>query len=241
MRNYNEEIKDTVDRKYGYHFDFNILHPYTVRSFCPFFIKGSILELGSFKGAFTKRLLQHFEKVTCIEASSEAAEIAKNELKDRVEIIISTFEDAKLTQRFDNIVLTHVLEHLDDPIFVLDKIKKEWLSENGKLFITCPNANAVSRQLAVKMGLIDCSTAVTKPERMHGHKITYTVETLSRDVKLGGLEIIHTSGIIFKPFANYQWDQLIDTNIISEGFIEACYELGFKYPDLCASIFVLCR
>ncbi len=47
--------------------------------------------------------------------------------------------------------MTHVLEHLDDPVKVLKRVKDEWLSDNGKFFLVCPNANAPSRQIAVKM------------------------------------------------------------------------------------------
>jgi hypothetical protein len=71
-RDYNEEIKETGARKYAYGFDFDVMHPFMVRSFQPFFRPGNLLELGSFKGDFTRRLLPHFDDITCVEASSEA-------------------------------------------------------------------------------------------------------------------------------------------------------------------------
>ena len=42
----------------------------------------------------------------------------------------------------------------------------------------CPNANAPSRQIAVKMGLIGTNTEVTDAERAHGHRVTYTFDSL---------------------------------------------------------------
>ncbi len=55
-RDYNKEIIDN-DRKYGYSFDFDVMHPFMIKSFEPFFNKnGSFLELGCYKGDFTKRL-----------------------------------------------------------------------------------------------------------------------------------------------------------------------------------------
>jgi hypothetical protein len=42
---------------------------------------------------------------------------------------------------YDNIVLTHVLEHLDNPVLVLKRINDEWLAEDGWFFMVCPNAN----------------------------------------------------------------------------------------------------
>ena len=59
-RNYNHELKDTAERTYSYGFDLDVMHPYMLRTFEPFFRQGSLLELGSFQGEFTKRFLKHF-------------------------------------------------------------------------------------------------------------------------------------------------------------------------------------
>ena len=124
---------------------------------------------------------------------------------------------------------------------LLSKIKNEWLSEKGKLFLVCPNANAPSRQIAVKMGLIPNNTSITHSEKEHGHRITYTLDTLERDAKIGGLNIIYRSGIFFKSLANFQWDKLLQTDIISQKYLDGCYSLGQQYPDLCSSIMLICK
>ena len=240
-REYNKELKDNAGRKYSYDFDFTVMHPYMLKSFVPFFKKGNLLELGSNKGDFTRRFLPYFNDVTCVEASDEAIEIAKKEFGQKVKYINSLFETVHLPNKYDNIVLTHVLEHLDNPVLVLKRINDEWLSDNGRFFLVCPNANAPSRQIAVKMGLISHNTAVTPAEAEHGHRRTYTLDTLERDVKTAGLEVVHRSGIFFKALANFQWDRLLNTDIISPEYLEGCYQLGQQYPDLCSSIFLLCE
>src|SRR5882672_10394431 len=132
-RDYNKEFNDSDGvvggRKYAYTFDYDVLHPYMIRSFEPFFKKGSLLELGSFKGDFTRRFLPYFDDVTCVEASDVAVAEAKKKLGDKVKFVNSLFEKAALPKRYDNIVLTHVLEHLDDPVLVLRRINEEWLAE----------------------------------------------------------------------------------------------------------------
>jgi 2-polyprenyl-3-methyl-5-hydroxy-6-metoxy-1,4-benzoquinol methylase len=153
----------------------------------------------------------------------------------------STFETATLARRYDNVVLTHVLEHLDDPVRILKRINDEWLAEKGRLFLVCPNANAPSRQIAVKMGLISHNAAVTPAEADHGHRRTYSLDTLERDATAAGLAIRHRSGIFFKALANFQWDRLLKTGIISNDYLEGCYQLGQHYPDLCSSIFLVCE
>jgi 2-polyprenyl-3-methyl-5-hydroxy-6-metoxy-1,4-benzoquinol methylase len=240
-RDFNAEIQDTVTHKYAYCFDFDVMHPYMMRTISPHFRKGNVLELGSFKGDFTRLLLEHFDQVTCVEASNEAITEAKSKLGENAICIHSTFEQVSLRKQFDNIVLTHVLEHLDNPISVLKRVNNEWLAEGGKFFVVCPNANAPSRQIAVRMGLISHNYAITIAESEHGHRRTYTLDTLERDVAAAGLNILHRSGIFFKALANYQWDKLLQTDIISKEYLDGCYKLGQVYPDLCASIFLLCE
>ena len=240
-RDFNRELKDTTDHKYAYNFDFDVMHPFMIKSFMPFLREGNVLELGSFKGDFTRRLIPFFKDITCVEASDETIEIAKSEFGDKVKFVNAVFETVKLPVKYDNIILTHVLEHIDDPVVVLKRINNEWLSDKGRFFLVCPNANAPSRQIAVKMGLISHNSAITTAEKEHGHRITYSLDTLERDVKAAGLNVIHRSGIFFKALANFQWDRLLNTDIISKEYLEGCYQLGQLYPDLCSSIFLMCE
>src|SRR6185437_7873279 len=208
-RDYNREMQDSSRRRYAYGFDFDVMHPFMIRSFEPFFRRGSALELGSFKGDFTRRLLSYFSDITCVEASDAALAAAKERLGSEITFIHSSFEAASLPRRYDHVVLTHVLEHVDDPVALLSRVNTEWLDEGGRLFLACPNGNAPSRQIAVKMGLISHNTAVT-----------------------AALEVVHRSGIFFKALANFQWDRLLQTDIVSPEYLEGCYQLGRQYPDL---------
>ena len=239
-RDYDIESQDNAVRKYAYGFDFDVMHDFMIRSFEPFFIDGPVLELGSFRSDFTRRLLPFFEDITCIEGSPDAIVHARSHIGDAATFIQSTFEAVQLSRRYDNVILTHVLEHLDDPVGLLRRINEEWLTDKGRLFLVCPNANAPSRQIAVKMGLISHNSAVTPAEQAHGHRRTYALDTLERDATAANLRVIHSSGIFFKALANFQWDRLLGSNIISPGYLEGCYRLGEVYPDLCASIFLLC-
>ena len=240
-RDYNAEILDAQSHQYAYGFDLDVMHPYMLRSFAPFFQPGSLLELGSFKGDFTRRFLPWFDDITCVEASSDAMAQAREKLGSKVEFVNDRFETVTLPRRYDHVVLTHVLEHLDDPVRVLKRINDEWLADGGRLFLVCPNANAPSRQIAVKMGLISHNAAVTPAEAQHGHRRTYALDTLERDATAAGLQVIHRSGIFFKALANFQWDRLLKTDIISSEYLDGCYQLGQQYPDLCSSIFLLCE
>lgn len=242
-RDYNAELKDNAGRKYHYGFDFDVMHPFMIRSFEPFFKIGTCLELGSHEGDFTKRLKPYFKDsvITCVEASSDAISKAASKLGDGFIFHNTTFEAASFKNKFSNVVMTHVLEHLSDPVGVLKRINNEWLEEDGVFLLACPNANAPSRQIAVKMGLISHNASVTDSELLHGHHITYSLDTLERDVVASGLKVVYRSGIFFKALANFQWDKILKTDIVTEEYLEGCFKLGQIYPDLCSSIFLVCK
>ena len=95
IRDYNEESKDNAERRYTYDFDHSVMHPFMLRSFEPFFVDGRALELGSFEGRFTERLLAHFTDLTCVEASSEAAAKARKVIGAGAEIIAKHVRDGR--------------------------------------------------------------------------------------------------------------------------------------------------
>jgi len=238
MRDHTKEHQDQVESKYSYTFD-DAMHEFMLRAFRPFLPRGRALELGCYKGHFTELLLGTYDDVTVVEAASDLVEAAHIRVGGRAKFITSIFETVELTGKYDAIFLMHTLEHLDDPVLVLSRINS-WLSSAGFLFLVVPNGNAPSRQIAVKMGLISHNTAITDAEAKHGHRRTYAFDTLERDAVAAGLKPIHRGGVFFKGLANFQIDQAVGAGIISREYLEGCYQLGMQYPDLCASIYLVC-
>jgi hypothetical protein len=60
-------------------------------------------------------------------------------------------------------------------------------------------------------------------------------------VMAAGLSAVDSGGILFKPLANFQIDQAREAGIISNDYLDGCFELGKKYPDLCASVYAVCE
>ena len=150
----------------------------------------------------------------------------------------SRFESFAAPRLYDNIFLIHTLEHLDERVATLRKIR-QWLDPRGRLFVATPNAFAASRQIAVNMGLIESPTAVTPAERAHGHRVTYSLDALAADVESAGLAIRQKGGICFKALANFQMDAALGAGTISMAYLDGCYQLGLRYPELCSSIYVV--
>ena len=68
-----------------------------------------------------------------------------------------------------------------------------------------------------------------------------TAQTLAVATRAAGLTVVHRGGIFFKALANFQWDRLLQTDIVSPEYLEGCYQLGLIYPDLCSSVFIICE
>lgn len=239
MRDYNQEALQFGDRKYNYDFD-SIVRRYMMRAFEPFLPKGRALELGCYMGDSTEWLVEHYGDLTVVEAASELVERARDRFGDKVRFFCSTFEESDLTEEFEAVFLINTLEHLDDPVGVLGKIRR-WLSPTGRLFLLVPNAQAPSRQIAVKMGLITHNAAVTEAEWKNGHRNTFSFDTLERTVREAGLAATQRGGLIFKGMSNSQFDRALELGVISNEYVEGCYQLGQQYPELCASIFLICE
>jgi 2-polyprenyl-3-methyl-5-hydroxy-6-metoxy-1,4-benzoquinol methylase len=240
MRALENEHADTADRKYAYDFDYR-MHEYVLRRLEDHLPRGRALELGCYQGAFTRLLEQRYADLTVAEGAADLIEVARAAVSSRVRFVQTRFEDYVPDGRFDAIFLIHTLEHLDDAVEQLVRIGSWLRSGCGRLIVVVPNAHAASRQIAVEMGLISHSSAVNGGELSHGHRRTYSLDTLVRDCRAAGLHVRDRGGIFFKPMANFQIDLAVKLGVVSEAYLEGCYQLGLRYPDLCSSIYAVCE
>ena len=240
MRRLEDEHADTQNRKYAYDFDYR-MHSYILRRIESRMPPGRALELGCYHGEFTRHLERRYGDLTVVEGARDLIEIARGAVSSRVTFVNSLFEAFAPQDDFDAIFLIHTLEHLDDAVAQLSRIGSWLRRPSARLFVVVPNAHAASRQIAVEMGLISHAAAVTDGERAHGHRRTYSMDTLLRDCRAAGLTVAEHGGVFFKPFANFQFDALLKSGVINEEYLEGCYQLGLRQPELCASIFAVCE
>jgi SAM-dependent methyltransferase len=241
MRNYDDEAKDNEGRSYNYKFD-TIFRSLMLKDFGPFIDSSKFsesLEIGSFDGSMTAQILNYVSSLTVVEPSHEMVSEIESRFGAKVKIIESTIDNLDIRERFQNIFLIHTLEHLDNPVADLKKIKK-LLAREGRLFVAVPNANALSRQVAVHMGLASHNSVVLQSEALQGHTRTYSLDTLRRDLLAAELKIEVLSGVFLKCLANFQLDASLKAGIINEAFINASNSLAKIYPDFSASIYAIC-
>lgn len=237
-RDYDLEAQDNEARKYAYEFDWTIRDA-LLRRWASFIPTGAALEVGAYEGAMTAQILEYVQLLDILEPSPDLSDKLRTRFGDKVRVKTSRLEDADYGREFNSIFLVHTLEHLDEPIDALRRLAK-WLSPSGRIFVAVPNANALSRQIAVRMGLIDFNSAVTQGEWAHGHRRTYTRDLLRHEVLSSGLVVEESGGVIVKPLANSQFDAALSSGIVSEEYVNACDSLTDTYPELSASIYVVC-
>lgn len=215
------------------------LHGYMLRAFKDELPKGKALQLG-YSSDLTQRLAGLFPDLTVVEPSLDVVDDARKTFPRRTKFVAAPIETYAADQKFDAIFLIHSLEDVADPIAMLSRLRG-WLSSHGRLFLVVANANAPSRQIAVEMGQISEATAVTMGEYRNGRRRTYNLSTLKADIIDANLIATKSGGIFFAPFANGHCEALIKSGQIGEEHLEGFYQLGKRYPDLCASIYAVCE
>jgi 2-polyprenyl-3-methyl-5-hydroxy-6-metoxy-1,4-benzoquinol methylase len=149
------------------------------------------------------------------------------------EVYHSLFEEFYINKTYQTIILGHVLEHVDNPVLVLNHIK-QFLKEDGVILAAVPNANSIHRQVAVLMGLIPDIKTFSELDKHHGHMRVYTIEEFKNDFLSAGLAIKKLGGYWLKPVSNSQ----IEKDWTQE-MIDAFMELGEKYPEIAAEIYIV--
>jgi hypothetical protein len=121
------------------------------------------------------------------------------------------------------------------------RMARSVIKPDGLLMIVVPNARALSRQLALHMGLLKDLKELTPNDHNHGHRRVYDRVTLNHDIATAGFDVVAQGGIMLKILADFQMDRLIDNGMLQQQQIDGLYALGLEYPDLTGSLFAVCR
>lgn len=201
--------------------------------FKPHFVGESCLELGPATGYMTEKLVDCFKKVTVIEGSTELI----NQIPDFDNIIKHNclFENFKTNEKYDTIILNHVLEHIEFPNLLLKDIYS-WLADDGVCIVGVPNAKSFHRLAAVKMGLLNSEYDLNQRDVELGHYRVYDLELLKSQVNLAGFKILEEGGVFLKFLSNSQIEKFLDQSIIN-----AYFKLAKEFYNNSAEIYLVLR
>lgn len=217
------------------------MRQFAIHAFSPYLHKsGTGLELGCSDGQMTESLAEKIDALDVVDGSTAFLQEASARGLKNVNFFDSLFEEFKPAKKYDFVFASYILEHVLDPQLIF-KVVKEALKPDGLFFVVVPNSRALSRQLALHMGLIQDLKALTNNDLAHGHRRVYDRVALNRDLEVGGFQNVSQGGIMLKILADFQMDQLIDNKMLQQDHLNGLYKLGLEYPDLCGSLFSICR
>ncbi len=166
------------------------------------------LDLACGDGLLTKEISKRFKRVVAVEASCYHVEVARQRVPE-AEFHVALIGDFDTGgELFDRIYMFSILEHLENPVEVLGKVK-HWLSKDGFIVACVPNALSLNRRIGQKMGLIKDCYELTKQDIEVGHKKLYDPEMLGDEIVKAGLIPSAMGGILLKPFSNTQMEWFI--------------------------------
>ncbi len=191
-------------------------------------VAGAVLDLGLGHGFATEIFSGKCARHVVLEGSP--AVIRNFKLKfpeNRSEVIETYFEEFDTDETFDLIVMGFILEHVDDPLLILNRFRK-FLAPAGKLFVAVPNAEAMNRRLGNLAGMLPDIESLSETDLLQGHKRYFTVDSLTKLVNDAGYKIEKMEGLYLKPFSTRQ---ILSLNL-EDSVVQAMCELGIEYPEL---------
>lgn len=193
----------------------------------------SLLEVGCGWGDMTEYFAPGFERIDALDGSQECADRTRERCARYPHVSVShaLIEEYSTEERYEEIVMVRVLEHLDDPVGILAKLRA-YLQPGGQLHLIVPNARSLHRRIGKAMGLLRELSDFSPRDRQYGHRRVYDQALLARHLEEAGLQLIQIQGVLIKPLSNAQmlsWDPAI---------IRALFEVGKEEPDLCNELYV---
>jgi 2-polyprenyl-3-methyl-5-hydroxy-6-metoxy-1,4-benzoquinol methylase len=192
-----------------------------------------LLEIGCGWGDMTEFFAPRFERIVALDGSGECVRRCRERLADlpHVDLLHSLIEEFDTGEQFEDIVMVRVLEHLDHPIGILQKLER-YLAPQGQLHLVVPNARSLHRRVGQAMGLLPSLHSFSARDIQYGHRRVYDRDLLTRHVEAAGFQVLETQGVLIKPLSNAQmesWDPSV---------IQALFIVGHEEPDLCNELYV---
>jgi 2-polyprenyl-3-methyl-5-hydroxy-6-metoxy-1,4-benzoquinol methylase len=142
---------------------------------------GAVLEVGCGTGELLTRLrADGYSRVRGVDVSPEACAIAK---RRGLDVMCGTLEELRTEERFDLIFMSHVIEHVLDPLATV-RAATALLAPGGVLHVETPNVGSLDARLWGRhWGLVHY------PRHLH----LFERSTIRRLLEQGGLEAVRTS------------------------------------------------
>lgn len=104
--------------------------------------KIELIDIGSGLGVFPYLVEKHGWSCTALDPDIRSIELINNNMS--IQTICGDFFNIKSMKKFNILTLNKVLEHVEDPIKML-QISSNWIKENGFIYIELPDGEVASK------------------------------------------------------------------------------------------------
>jgi hypothetical protein len=207
-----------------------------------------ILEISCGKRPFFQDFTD-FEELIIVEPTKafyeNATGLLKNypELDSKVVVMNDYFEnliDKLSTYKFDFVILSNVLQEIEDISCFLDGLHKI-CQKNTLVHVVVPNAKSFHRLLAFEMGIIDSVYQLSDRNVLLQQNTVFDLKSLSEILMKSGFSIIESGSSFIKPFTHQQMHDMLKHEIIDEKTLDGLYKMVQYMPELGSEIFVNCK
>ena len=191
-----------------------------------------VIDLGYGDGVVSPALAK-FTELTVVEGSEDLCDIARKFLPPSVNVVNEFFEDYSPNTLADFVVASHVLEHVDEPIQLLRRIRS-WIKPDGALIAIVPNKESIHRRIARDMGMISKLDELSNRDLLVGHQRVYGLNELIDHFTEAGFIVEEFRGFFLKPLSN---GQMLDWSIPA---LKSLNEIAATSPpQLCANLAII--
>ena len=140
-----------------------------------------LLDVGCGDGQFLSEMLKLGWKGSGIDFDAAAVENGRK--KYGLDLAVGEFMSAEYPERgFDAVTMSHVIEHVPDPIACLEKCRR-LLPPGGRLVVTTPNTGSLGHQR-----FKDCWRGLEPPRHLH----IFTPGLLAECARRAGLRVVRS-------------------------------------------------
>jgi SAM-dependent methyltransferase len=170
-----------------------------------------------------------------VEGSGDAIEEFRRGVKvpPLVRLEHAFFEDYEPPELVDAVEMGFVLEHVEDPAFILRRYSR-FLKPGGVALVAVPNARSLHRLVGEAAGLLDDVYRLSPEDLQYGHKRYFDLNSLTETIVGAGYRVEVAEGIFLKPVTTGQFAALA----LAPKVVDAFFRVGADYPAIANAIYV---
>lgn len=200
-----------------------------------------MLSLGIGHAAVVQRMLRlldqgHLARYVVVDGSPKIIQRLRDSLAQPapgLELIEGYFEEFGCNGRFEVVEAGFVLEHVDDPASILERLRP-FLAEHGRLFAAVPNARSLHRLLGHHAGFLDDLYALSDADRALGHQRYFDADSIVRLFERCGYRVERLEGLMLKPLTTSQLQSLQ----LPAAVWQALVGVACDHPDIANAVYL---